>query len=133
MRLLAQFLVVLVVFFVIDLVWLGVIAKNLYARYLGDMLAPNVNWVAAISFYVLFIIGMMFFVILPAIEKQSIMYALLVGGFFGFITYATYDLTNLATLKNWPLTITIIDLIWGTTLSASVSTISYWIITTFIR
>ncbi len=133
MRLLAQFLVVLIVFFVIDLVWLGVIAKNLYARYLGDMLAPNVNWVAAISFYVLFIIGMMFFVILPAIEKQSIMYALLVGGFFGFITYATYDLTNLATLKNWPLTITIIDLIWGTTLSASVSTISYWIITTFIR
>ncbi len=132
MKLVLQFLTVLVVFFAIDLVWLGVIAKNLYAKHLGFLMAPNVNWVAAITFYLIFIVGLLFFVINPAIEKQSFMYALLVGGLFGFITYATYDLTNLATLKDWPITITVIDLVWGTVLSASVSSISYWIITTFI-
>ena len=132
MKLFLQFLTVLIVFLAIDLVWLGLIAKNLYSKYLGFIMAPNVNWVAAITFYLIFIIGLMFFVINPAIEKQSFMYALLVGGLFGFITYSTYDLTNLATLKDWPITITVIDLIWGTVLSASVSSVSYWIITTFI-
>lgn len=132
MKLLLQFLTVLIVFLAIDLVWLGLIAKNLYSKYLGFIMAENVNWVAAFTFYAIFIVGLMFFVINPAIEKQSFMYALLVGGLFGFITYSTYDLTNLATLKDWPITITVIDLIWGTVLSASVSSVSYWMITTFI-
>jgi uncharacterized membrane protein len=132
MKLFLQFLTVLVVFLAIDLVWLGLIAKNLYSKYLGYIMTPNVNWIAAFTFYFIFIVGLMFFVINPAIEKQSFMYALLVGGLFGFITYSTYDLTNLATLKDWPITITVIDLIWGTVLSASVSSVSYWIITTFI-
>ncbi len=133
MKTIAQYLIILGVFFAIDLVWLGFIAKKLYARYLGFLLAPNVNWGAAILFYLLFIGGLMFFVVQPALAKESWSYALVVGAFFGLITYATYDLTNLATLKDWPVTITIIDLIWGTTLSASVSTISYWIINAFLR
>ncbi len=113
----------------IDLVWLGLVAKNLYSKYLGFIMADKVNWPAAIVFYVLFVIGMIYFVINPAIAKESWQHALIAGAFYGFITYATYDLTNLATLKDWPLTITIIDLIWGTTLSASTSIISYLVLT----
>ena len=86
------------------------------------------DWIAAILFYLLYIIGLVFFVIQPALDKSSWQYALFAGLFFGFITYATYDLTNLATLKDWPLKITIIDLIWGSVLGASVSVISYSII-----
>lgn len=131
MKFLTQFLVVLVVFFAIDIFWLGVVARNLYAKYLGFIMAPNVNWAAALLFYVIFIIGVMVFVLQPALEKQSLMHAFIIGAFFGFVTYATYDLTNLATLKDWPITITIIDLIWGTVLSSSVSAISYLIISRF--
>ncbi|MFP4460966.1 MAG: DUF2177 family protein [Thermotogota bacterium] len=117
-----------VVFFVIDLVWLGVVAQKLYAKHLGYIMKEKPDWIAAILFYLLYIIGLVFFVIQPALEKSSWQYALFAGLFFGFITYATYDLTNLATLKDWPLKITIIDLIWGSVLGASVSIITYSII-----
>lgn len=128
MKLIGQFLVSFGVFLVIDLIWLGLIAKKLYSKYLGYLMAANVNWAAALIFYVIFIIGVMYFVVLPALDAQSWTMALMRGAIFGFITYATYDLTNLATIRDWPLNITIIDLLWGTTLSASVSTISYFII-----
>lgn len=117
-----------VVFLVIDLIWLGLIAKNIYAKYLGSFMAPKVNWIAAIIFYLLFIVGLVFFVIEPAVVKDSWSYALLVGMLFGLITYATYDLTNLATLKDWPLTITIIDLIWGSSLGGLVSMITFFLV-----
>ncbi|SHE32915.1 DUF2177 family protein [Alkalibacter saccharofermentans] len=133
MQFLKVYGVAVLVFFAIDLIWLGVIAKNLYQRYLGYLLAPEVNWTAAIVFYLLFVAGMVFFVINPALEKGDIMYAILAGGLFGFITYATYDLTNLATIRDWPLTITIIDLIWGTVLSGLTSTISFLVVKTFLK
>ena len=114
-----------IIFFAIDLFWLGIVAKNIYQRYIGELLKPDVNWVAAIVFYLLFIAGLVVFVLMPAVEAGSLVKALLLGAFFGFITYATYDLTNLATLKGWPIQITIIDLIWGTFLGASTSTLSY--------
>ena len=120
-----NFLITFVVFMFVDLIWLGFVAKKLYSKYLGYIMSDKVNWSAAILFYVLFIIGLLVFVINPA---KSVSNALLLGAFFGLVTYATYDLTNLATLKNWPIFITIIDLIWGTVLSASTSTISYLII-----
>ena len=88
---------------------------------------PDINWFAAIIFYLLFIAGLVTFVISPAIEKHSWVHALLFGALFGLITYATYDLTNLATLNNWPVLVTIVDLIWGTVLSASISVITYLI------
>jgi uncharacterized membrane protein len=123
-----NFIITLVVFFVIDIVWLAVVAKDLYKKELGFIMAPKPNWLAALAFYTIFIIGLLFFVINPALAKESLKEAVLVGMFFGFITYATYDLTNLATLKDWPLKITIIDLVWGTSLGGFVSTISYTII-----
>jgi len=119
------------VFMTIDLIWLGVVAKKLYNKYLGYIMAKNVNWLAAIIFYIIFVIGLLLFVIYPAMAKDSIQYLILYGMAYGFITYATYDLTNLATLKDWPIEITIIDLIWGTSLSTLTSYFSYLIINKF--
>ena len=128
---LAYFTVTFVVFMGIDLVWLGFVAKNIYSKYLGYLMAPNVNWLAALVFYVIFIIGVLYFVIAPSLVDRDFTQLVIRAMLFGFITYATYDLTNLATVRDWPITITIIDLIWGTTLSTSVSVISYLIITNF--
>jgi len=128
---LAYFAVTFVVFMGIDLVWLGFVAKNIYSKYLGYLMAPNVNWLAALVFYVIFIIGILYFVIAPSLVDRDFTQLVIRAMLFGFITYATYDLTNLATVRDWPITITIIDLIWGTTLSTSVSVISYLIITNF--
>jgi uncharacterized membrane protein len=133
MQFLKVYGVAVLVFFARDLIWLGAIAKNLYQKYLGYILSPNVNWPAAIVFYLLFVAGMVFFVISPALDKGDMWYAVLAGGLFGFITYATYDLTNLATIKGWPLAITIIDLIWGTVLSGLTSTVSFFVVKTFIK
>ena len=121
--------VAFLVFISIDLVWLTVIANNLYKKYLGYIMSPTPNWGAAIIFYLLYLAGVVFFVINPALERQSWQYALFAGMFFGLITYATYDLTNLATIKDWPVLITIIDLIWGTALGGFVSATTYFIVT----
>ena len=121
------YLIALPVFFAIDMFWLGLVAKNFYKNQIGFLMTPNINWVAAIIFYLLFIVGLVLFVITPAVEKGSWTYALLFGALFGLITYATYDLTNLATLKDWPLLVTIVDLAWGAVLAASVSVVTYFI------
>ncbi len=112
-------------FFVIDLLWLGLVARTFYRKYLGFIMAENVNWAAAIIFYLLFILGILVFVTLPGLESGSLQSTLIRAALFGLITYATYDLTNLATLKDWPLTVTIVDLIWGTVLSTAVSYVSF--------
>lgn len=123
-----HYLITLLAFVVIDGVWLGVIAKNFYADQLGSLMTKNVNWIAAIGFYLLFIFGLLVFVITPALKDNSLLHAVLYGALFGLITYATYDLTNLATLKNWPLTMTMVDLVWGAVLSSSVSAIAFVVI-----
>jgi uncharacterized membrane protein len=125
------FAIALPVFFAIDMLWIGLIAKKFYAEQIGSLLKSNVNWVAAILFYLLFIGALIVFVILPALEKHSWMHALLFGALFGLVCYATYDLTNLAVAKDWPLLVTIVDLLWGTVLAASVSTITYFIASKF--
>lgn len=114
-----------VLFLVIDLIWLGLIAKNLYQNQIGTLLKTNTNWTAAIFFYLLFIGGLVFFAIQPSITSATLWKAMLYGALFGFMTYATYDLTNLATLEGWPIQITIIDLLWGSFLGASVSSLTY--------
>jgi len=118
------YLITLAVFFLIDMVWLGVVAKDFYRHHLGTMLSPKVNWGAAILFYLLFIAGLLIFVIRPALVQGAVLPALLLGAMFGLISYATYDLSNLATLKDWPLIVTVVDLVWGTTLGGLVSLIS---------
>jgi uncharacterized membrane protein len=119
------YLISLPVFFGIDLIWLSLVARKLYLQQLGALMKTNINWVVAITFYLLFITGLVFFAILPAIEKHNWLQAVVYGALFGFFAYATYDLTNLATLKNWPLLISIVDMLWGTVLAALVSAIVY--------
>ncbi len=127
LKFLMLYALTLPVFFAIDMIWLGVVAKDLYRRQLGSLLAPEVNWIAAIVFYLLFIAGILIFAVAPGLKRESLQHAVLLGALFGFISYATYDLTNLATLRGWPLQITIIDMIWGAVLSASVSAASFMI------
>lgn len=122
------YFIALTAFFLIDMAWLGFFAKNFYASQIGYLMKTNINWAAAVIFYLLFIGGLVYFVINPAIQQQSIQKLLIAGALFGLITYATYDLTNLATVKNWPILVTIVDLIWGMFLSTSVSAITYFIV-----
>jgi len=121
------FFIALPIFFVIDMAWLVLVAKKFYQEQIGFLMKPDINWVAAIIFYLLFIIGLVTFVISPAVEKKSWLNAILFGALFGLITYATYDLTNLATIKDWPFLVTIVDLIWGSVLAASISGITYFV------
>jgi uncharacterized membrane protein len=121
------YLIALPIFFIVDMIWLGVLAKNFYKNQIGFLMKPDVNWAAAIIFYLLFLVGVVLFVIEPALEKKDLMFALSRGALFGLITYATYDLTNLATLKDWPLKVVVVDMIWGAVLSGTVCGSSYWI------
>lgn len=125
---LIQYGIVLVVFFAIDMVWLGVVAKDFYAKHLGYLMAPKVNWIAALVFYMLFILGLLVFVIQPTLVEQNLVKLILTAALFGLVTYSTYDLTNLATVKDWPILITVVDLAWGMSLSTLVSTLSYFIL-----
>jgi uncharacterized membrane protein len=121
------FLIALPVFFVIDMAWLLLVARKFYSVHLGFLMRPDIGWTAAILFYLIFIAALVTFVIIPAIEKNSWIYAMAYGAFFGLVTYATYDLTNLATLKDWPLLVTVVDLIWGMVLAGSISVITYFV------
>ena len=115
------YLSTLVVFFLIDMLWLGLVARGFYRRYLGFLLSPKPNWAAAIVFYLLFVAGLLFFAVGPALRADSLSRALLSGALYGLLTYATYDLTNLATIKDWPLAITVVDMVWGVILATSVA------------
>jgi uncharacterized membrane protein len=127
-KIILSYLLTTVVFFAVDMAWLGFVAKDLYRKYLGGFLSDSVRWPAAILFYLLFIVGIFIFVILPSAEKKSLANAVILGALFGFFTYATYDLTNYATLKGWPLAIVFIDLAWGSFLTALVSVAGYYIV-----
>jgi uncharacterized membrane protein len=120
-----MYAIALVFFLIIDLVWLGIIAKDLYQKEIGALLLDSPKWIPAIIFYMLFLVGLVYFVINPAIASEDFTKLLVSAAFFGFITYATYDLTNLATLDGWSIKVTIIDLIWGTFLSTAVSVLTY--------
>jgi uncharacterized membrane protein len=122
------YFITLPVFLAIDMVWLTIISRKFYAQQLGYLMKTNVNFVAAGLFYLLFVVGLVVFSVLPALEKNSWTQALFLGALLGLISYATYDLTNLATIKDWPLVVTVVDMVWGTILGASVSLISYFIV-----
>lgn len=121
------YLATLIVFVAIDFIWLGSMADRLYRPTLGDMLAAEFRLLPAIVFYLIFAGGLTFFALRPGLEAGSISTAVLYGAVLGFTAYATYDLTNQSTLKNWSTTLTIVDLIWGTLLSAVASGAGYWI------
>lgn len=127
------YLATALIFLGIDSIWLTLTASRLYKPLLGNMLADSFNVAPAILFYAIFIGGIVYFAVQPAFATGSAMTAALNGAILGFVAYATYDLTNQATLKNWPVRITIADLCWGTVLSATAATLGFIIARHFAR
>jgi uncharacterized membrane protein len=113
----------LVVLCFCDGVWLGVLARDFYAARLGALLLPEPNWVAAALFYPLYVGGLLVFCVRPALAAGSWRLGIGRGAFFGLVAYATYDLSNLATLRGWPVAVTIADIAWGAWVS-SVATLA---------
>ena len=122
-----MYVIAFIIFLVIDAIWLGLVAPKFYKAQIGHLMAEKPNFVAALVFYLLFIIGVVYFVVNPAIQSDDVPKLIVSGMLFGFMTYATYDLTNLATLKDWPITVTIVDLVWGTSLSTVIGVGTYYI------
>jgi uncharacterized membrane protein len=119
------YLAMLASFLVVDMVWLGLVASAFYRKYLGFLMAPSPNWLVATLFYLLFVVGILVFVVLPGLKANSLKTTLLRAALFGLITYGTYDLTNLATLKDWPALLSIVDMLWGTVLTVAVGCIGF--------
>jgi uncharacterized membrane protein len=121
-------------FFAIDLLWLGVVAKDFYAKFIGNMLNDHVNWGAALTFYLIYIGGVVLFVLIPALKSGSgVLHVFVMGGLLGFFAYSTFDLTALALFKNWPLIVAVVDIVWGTLLTAGTAAASLWIIQNVLK
>lgn len=120
-KLVQLYMATAILFFAIDILWLGVVAKRFYNRHLGHFFRERVNWTAAFIFYALYILGILVFALLPGIDGGSFARTVMLGVLYGLFTYATYDLTNLATLKDWPVKIVVVDIIWGMLLCGLVS------------
>lgn len=119
---------------VLDAAWLGLVAPAFYKKHIGFIMADKPNWLAAIAFYLIFILGVTVFVVYPGWKNiDSLIKIGLLGALFGLVTYATYDLTNQATLKNWPQIVTFVDLVWGTLLTAVVSVVAVCLLKSFIK
>ncbi len=123
-----RYFVLFVVFFIVDLVWLGLVAPKFYKANLGHLMTDKINWIAALVFYFVYIFALLIFVVNPSIESGSLINALKFGALLGFVMYATYDLTNQATLKDWPVIVTVVDLMWGTFVTATTAVIGTKII-----
>lgn len=119
------YLTSLAAFLAIDALWIGLVANAFYKNQIGYLLKSDPDWVAAGIFYLLFVLGIQIFVLLPGLQARSLRFTLARAAFFGLVTYATYDLTNLATVKDWPVLVTVVDLIWGAVLSSAVSLVGY--------
>jgi uncharacterized membrane protein len=124
-RIVVLYVIATAIFLACDLVWLGLVARGFYQRHLGYLMRNPVNWAAALVFYLFFVVGLLIFAIKPALDVQNPLRALLYGALFGFFTYATYDLTNLATVRDWPLIVTVADLSWGVVLCSIVACATY--------
>ena len=125
-KLIITYLLTLILFLTIDLFWLGFFARGFYQQHLGHLMGDP-NWIAAVAFYLMFVGGILNFVIIPSFEKKSLSYAMVYGTLFGFFTYATYDLTNLATLKDWPKIVVVVDIVWGMALTGAVSVFGFYV------
>lgn len=125
MKYLFIYAIATVIFFGLDMAWLGLVAKNFYRQKLGFIFTGEVRWAAAVIFYLIYIAGILYFAIEPGLNGGGWQIALLNGVLFGLMCYATYDLTNMATIKQWPFVVVVVDIIWGMVLTGSVSVLAY--------
>ena len=127
LKYLAVYFSFLLTLIAIDLIWLLGIAKNLYRDDMGSLMASEPKLLAGLGFYLLYALGSTIFVILPALSKQSWMHAVQYGALFGFFCYMTYDLTNLAVIRDFPTRLAFIDIAWGSAVTALSAGIAYWV------
>lgn len=116
---------ILVSLIVLDLVWLGLVMKDFYFGRLGHLLSPTVHWLPAVVFYLIFSFGVFYFAVNPGLAEKNFLKVIISAALLGFIAYATYDLTNMATMRDWPLSVTLVDILWGTLLSAATASIGF--------
>lgn len=128
MDIMPAFIATLAVMAVLDGLWLGLVARSFYRQHLGFLMAEAPNWIAAGAFYVIYAIGVTVFATAPGVEDGSALTAAWRGALFGFVAYATYDLTNMATLRGWPTIVTIVDMAWGTVLTAVVAGLAAFLV-----
>ncbi len=123
--LLKVYLLMTVVFFVIDVVWIAVVANKFFQAKIGFMLRPDVQWVPAVIFYLLFVSAVLVFAVIPGVERGSLARAVVSGAFLGLVCYATYDLTNLALTKGFPTIVAVVDMTWGALIAATIAATGY--------
>jgi len=131
LQLTLTYLATIPIFLAIDALWLTTMAPRFYQAHIGHLLGP-VQWLPAAAFYSVYIVGIVIFAVSPAVHAKTWWVAAGLGALFGFIAYATYDLTNQATMKDWPLIVTVVDLAWGSILTGTVATLSYLVATRWI-
>lgn len=125
-KLAALYAITTVVFFALDFVWLSTATSRIYAPYLGDLLAEQPKLAVAAAFYLFYVVGVLALAVIPGLQQGSVVAALWRGALFGLLAYATYDLTNLATIRDWPWQVSVIDMVWGTTLNSLVAVAGYY-------
>jgi uncharacterized membrane protein len=128
MTLAITYFVALLIFLALDAIWLTTMGKPFYAAELGALLREKPDFVSAFGFYLLFIAGLVVFVINPSLASGKLAHAVIFGAFFGLVTYATYDMTNLATIKGFTTRVAVVDMIWGAFLSSTVSALTFLIV-----
>lgn len=129
MTFIKTFFAILIPFLVLDVLWLSTIGKTVYPKYIGHILGDHMVWIPVIAFYILYAIGLLVFVVNPALRIDStLIQVFLAGALFGLVAYGTYDFTNHATLREWKTIVTILDLIWGATASGVASLVAYLIV-----
>lgn len=128
MTYLAGYCIALLTFLIADMIWLGVMAPRFYRPIMGDIVAPAVNWLPAAIFYAIYPVGLLIFAIGPALRDGALSAALLYGALFGFFTYATYNLTSYAVLRNWTPALALVDIGWGTVLGALTAGVTAWLL-----
>jgi len=125
-KLLGLYGICVAVFFALDFVWLSTATSRIYQPMLGDLLAKQPKIGVAAAFYLLYVVGIVALAVVPGLQEGSVVGALWRGALFGLLAYATYDLTNLATIRDWPWQISAIDMVWGTTLNSLVAVAGFY-------
>lgn len=125
MKYVLAYITAIITLFLVDLVWLGFVAKSFYREQIGSLMLDQINISAAILFYALYVVGVVIFAVSPALHASSWRTAIVLGALFGFFAYATYDMTNLATLRGWPIAMVVVDIAWGTFLTAISATAAF--------
>jgi uncharacterized membrane protein len=125
MKYVVAYLTAVATLFVLDLIWLGFVAKSFYREQIGPLMLDQINVPAAIVFYALYVVGVVIFAVSPALHASSWRTAIVLGALFGFFAYATYDVTNLATLRGWRIAMVVVDIAWGTFLTAISATTAF--------